>query len=152
MYTALLDIHSIIRWFVLISLIVALFRAYKGWFSDTAFLKSDNIIRIVTSTIAHVQLLVGIILYFVSPVISKFFSDFAGSMSNSEIRFFGLEHSIMMLLAVVFITIGSSKAKRKATDKAKFKTMAIWLTIALIIILIAIPWPFSPFAPSRPYF
>jgi len=62
-----------------------------------------------------------------------------------------MEHSVMMITAIVIITIGSAKAKRKLTDKEKFKTMAIWFTVGLVIILISIPWTFSSFA-SRPYF
>jgi len=57
----------------------------------------------------------------------------------------------MMLAAIIIISIGSGSAKRKLTDREKFKTMATWFTIAFIIILISIPWKFSPFA-TRPYF
>ena len=60
-------------------------------------------------------------------------------------------HSSLMLTAIVLITIGSAKAKRKPTDQEKFKTMLVWFSIALLIIFIAIPWPFSPFA-NRPYY
>jgi hypothetical protein len=56
-----------------------------------------------------------------------------------------------MIMAIIIITIGSALAKRKSSDKEKFKTMGLWFSIALIIIFIAIPWPFSPFA-NRPYF
>jgi hypothetical protein len=62
-----------------------------------------------------------------------------------------MEHSLMMIVAIVIITIGSAKAKRKPTDIEKFKTMAIWFSIGLFIILVNIPWPFSPFA-SRSFF
>jgi len=62
-----------------------------------------------------------------------------------------MEHSVMMILAITIITLGSAKTKRKQSDKEKFKTMAIWFTIALLIILTSIPWKFSPLA-SRPYF
>lgn len=152
MYDTLLVIHSVLRWLLLIGLLIAIYKAYQGWFSNKPFLKSDNTLRLVTATIAHVQLLVGVGLYLVSPIISTFLNTFSDSMSNSEMRFFGMEHSFMMLLAIVFITIGSSKAKRKTTDKAKFKTIAIWFTIALIVILVAIPWSFLPFFPDRPFF
>jgi hypothetical protein len=72
-------------------------------------------------------------------------------MHERVIRFFGMEHITMMLIAIILITIGSAKAKRKTTDADKFKTMAIWFTISLMIILSSIPWSFSPLT-SRPLF
>ncbi|MEJ7740420.1 MAG: hypothetical protein WKF97_23625 [Chitinophagaceae bacterium] len=62
-----------------------------------------------------------------------------------------MEHITMMLTAIIVITIGSAKTKRKSTDQEKFKTMATWFTIGLLIILTSIPWPFSPLT-SRPFF
>lgn len=151
MYSTLLILHSIVRWLVLISLVYALYRSYKGWLSGSEFTKSDNTVRHITATVAHVQLLLGLLLYFVSPLMEYFFEHFKDAVHQRPIRFFGMEHSLMMLVAVVIITIGSASAKRKTDNKSKFKTMAIWFTIGLIIILIMIPWPFSPMA-SRPLF
>jgi hypothetical protein len=90
-------------------------------------------------------------LYCISPVVRYFLTFFKTAVHQREIRFFGMEHITMMLIAVVLITIGSMKAKRQPIDKQRFKTMAIWFTIALIIILASIPWQFSPLI-SRPYF
>ena len=88
---------------------------------------------------------------FYQPIIDYFLHHYKDAVHQSEIRFFGMEHSLMIIIAIVIITIGSAKAKRKLTDKEKYKTMAIWFTVALLIILISIPWAFSPLA-SRPYF
>ena len=151
MYLTLLAIHSLLRWLVLVSLIYATFRAYNGWRSDKVFTKFDNTVRHTTATIAHIQLILGLWLYLISPVVDYFLHNFNDAVHLREIRFFGMEHSLMMLTAVVIITIGSAKAKRKLTDKEKFKTMAIWYGIALFIILLNIPWKFSPLI-SRPYF
>ncbi|MCW3083234.1 MAG: hypothetical protein JWP12_600 [Bacteroidetes bacterium] len=151
MYTTLLVTHSLIRWLVLISLLYSLYRAYSGWLGNKAFTKSDNSIRHITATIAHVQLIVGLWLYFISPIINYFLHHYEEAKKQDEIRFFGMEHSVMMLIAIIIITIGSAKAKRKITDRGKFKTMAIWYSVALFIILVCIPWKFSPLA-SRPYF
>ena len=150
MYVVLLATHSLVRWFVLVSLLYAIYRSYKGWFTNKPFTIGDNKVRHITATIAHIQLMIGLWLYFISPVIDYFLHNFKDAVHDRSIRFFGMEHSTMMLTAIVFISIGSASAKRKQTDKAKFKTMAIWFTIALVIILINVPWPFSPFA-NRPY-
>ena len=151
MYTLLIYCHSFVRWLVLVSLVYSIYRAYKGYTLETSFGKTDNLIRHWTATIAHVQLVLGMIIYTQSPVIKYFWRNFKESMNVIDIAFFGLIHIGLMLLAIILITIGSAFAKRKQTDKEKFKTMLIWFSISLLIILIAIPWPFSPFA-NRPYF
>jgi hypothetical protein len=151
MYSNLLVIHSFVRWLVLISLIFAIYMAFKGWFTNKVFSKFDDIIRHWTATITHIQLIFGLWLYFISPIIDYFLNNYKIAVHQREIRFFGMEHNIMMLIAILIITFGSFKAKRKPTDKEKFKTMAIWFTIALVIIFISIPWSFSPFA-NRPLF
>ena len=150
-YTIILFLHSLLRWLVLISLIYAMYRTYKGWFSKLTYTEQDDKVRNITVIIAHTQLLVGLILYTISPIIHNLFQNFGDAMGQSAVRFYGMEHSIMMIIAVVIITIGSAKAKRASENLKKFKTIAIWFTIALVIILISIPWPFSPID-ARPWF
>ena len=151
MYQSLLFCHSILRWLVLGSLLYSIFRAYKGFFTQSLFTKTDNSVRHWTATIAHIQLIFGILLYVQSPIVKYFWKNFAAGIQNSEFVFFGMLHIFLMLSAIVLITIGSALAKRKANDNDKFKTMLLWFSIALIVIFIAIPWPFSPLA-NRPYF
>ena len=150
MYQSLLYYHSIIRWFVLASLIISIFKAYRGYFQNLKFSKLDNLIRHWTATIAHLQLVIGLILYSQSPIIKYFWKNLDEAVNNLEALFYSLLHMILMLSAIVLITIGSAMAKRKPTDKEKFRTILIWFLIALCIIYIAIPWPFSPLA-NRPY-
>lgn len=151
MYQTLTFLHSTFRWLVLLSLIYSLFIAYKGYFSNKKFSKTDDSVRHWTATIAHVQLILGITLYSQSPIVKYFWNNFSTAKESFDLLFFGLIHIFLMLFSIVLITIGSALTKRKTTDKEKFKTMLIWYTIALIIIFIAIPWPFSPLA-NRPYF
>lgn len=151
MYQTLTFLHSTFRWLVLLSLLYAIFRAYKGYSSNKEFSETDDSLRHWTATIAHIQLVLGIILYSQSPIIKYFWKNFATAKESPDLLFFGLIHIFLMLFSIVIITIGSAIAKRKTTDKEKFKTMLIWFTVALIIIFIAIPWPFSPLA-NRPYF
>ena len=150
MYQDLLFYHSIFRWLVLASLVVAIFLAARGYRTKAVFRKTDNAVRHWTATIAHVQLVIGILLYSQSPLIKYFWANFSAAVRNLDAAFFGLIHIVLMLTALVLITIGSALARRKQTDREKFRTMLVWFTIALGIILIAIPWPFSPFA-NRPY-
>ena len=151
MYLFLLTIHSLFRWAVLISLLFAIYRSYSGWLKGKSFNSFENSVRSITMTIVHIQFLIGLCLYFVSPVVDYFLNNFKDAVHERQIRFFGMEHVTMMVIAVAVITIGSMSAKRKKTDKEKFKTIAIWYTIGLVIIFLSIPWAFSPFT-SRPYF
>ncbi|BAV07091.1 hypothetical protein SAMN05421788_102278 [Filimonas lacunae] len=151
MYQLLTFLHSFVRWLVVISLAYAVYRAFKGYIRKAAFTKTDNLVRHWTATIAHIQLVIGMLLYFRSPAIQYFRSHFHEAVRITDIAFFGIYHAGCMLLAIVIITIGSALAKRKKDDKQQFKTLLTWYAIALAIIFIAIPWPFSPFA-SRPYF
>lgn len=151
MYQSLLFCHSVLRWFVLVSLLYSIFRAYKGYSSKLPFTKTDNSVRHWTATIAHIQLIFGILIYVQSPIVKYFWKNFSAGIKNPDLAFFGIIHILLMLSAIVLITIGSALAKRKQDDSDKFKTMLLWFSIALIIIFIAIPWPFSPLA-NRPYF
>lgn len=151
MYQALLLFHSLVRWLVVISLLYAIYRASKGCLSKSTFSKTDNAVRHWTATIAHIQLLIGVVLYFQSPITHYFWANYKEAVKNSDLTFFGLIHILLMLAAIVFVTIGSAMTKPKRTDNEKFKTMLLWFVMALLIIFIAIPWPFSPLA-NRPYF
>ncbi|MES2727701.1 MAG: hypothetical protein V4643_11405 [Bacteroidota bacterium] len=149
MYQMLTFYHSLIRWFVLFSLLYAIYRAYKGYNQKLPFTKTDNSVRHWTATIAHIQLTIGILLYIQSPISKYFWQNTCQAFTHIDIYFFALIHAFLMLIAIVVITIGSALSKRKITDAEKFKTMLIWFLYALLIIFIAIPWPFSPLA-TRP--
>jgi hypothetical protein len=151
MYHLLISLHSLVRWLLLVSLLLAIYQSYRGWLGRRGWFKWDNTLRVATVTLAHVQLGIGVYLYFKSPLIAAFFNNYSATKGIRDIRFFGMEHSLMMALAVTFITIGASKARRRQLAGQKFKAMAIWFTIALVIIFVSIPWPFSPMA-ARPWF
>jgi hypothetical protein len=150
MYPTILALHSFVRWLVLTSLLFAIYRAYYGWLTGKSYSRFDSSVRYWTVFIAHTQLLLGLLLYFISPLIHYFLNNFKDAVHIREIRFFGMEHSFMMLTAMTLITVGSAKAKRKQSDIDKHKTVAIWFTVGLLLILINIPWKFSPLV-SRLY-
>ena len=151
MYSSILFFHSLFRWLVLVSLGYAIIRAYEGYTRNRPFSNIDNSVRHWTATLAHVQLVLGFTLYFTSPIIKYFFAHFRQEIGRIDLTFFGLIHSLCMFIAIIIITIGSALAKRKPTDTEKFKTMLVWFSLALVLIFVAIPWPFSPLA-NRPYF
>lgn len=150
MYQTLTFLHSLFRWLVLLSLLCSVFRAWKGYFSRKEFSGTDHSLRHWTATIAHIQLVLGITLYTQSPLTQYFWKNFDQAKASLELLFFGLIHIGLMLTAIVLITVGSSMTKRTKDDRERFRTMLVYYGIALIIILLAIPWPFSPLA-HRPY-
>lgn len=139
MYDVFVFFHSIFRWLVLISLLYAIGRSIHGLISKRTYTKADSLARMLANTISHTQLLIGFTLYFVISPITQFFIK-SGSGGNHEIWFFGIYHICMMLISIVVMTIGGSLAKRAGTDQAKFKTIAIYFSVALVLILLAIPW------------
>src|SRR5690606_33731598 len=108
---------------VLVSLLYAIYRSYRGWFLNKPFLTFDNVVRQTTTNIANIQLLLGIALYYISPITTYFLDDFSNNIHERELRFFGMEHSTMMLLGIVMISIGTNLSKRKTIDKQQFKTL-----------------------------
>ena len=148
MYTGLLHFHSFWRYIVLLLLVIAVVKSISGWLGKRTFASSDNKISLFTTISIHIQLLMGLSLYFISPYVK--FSDFGSVMKNTHDRFWTVEHTILRLVAVVLITIGRLSSKKAATDIARHKKIAIYFTIGLLLILLAIPWPFSNI--SRPWF
>lgn len=134
----LIHAHSGLRWIVLILLILAIVKMISGWTGLKEFKASDKKIALFAMISYHTQFLIGLVLFFISAKTARP----EGFMGIKVFRFFNVEHSLMMIIAMVLITIGYSKSKKIEEDKKKFKTIAIFYTIALIIILAAIPWPF----------
>lgn len=151
MYSTLLVLHSFVRWLVLVSLLYALFRAYRGWLDSRTFTKHDDLVRQTVVLVALFQLLLGLTLYSISPIVEYFLHHFKEAVHERQLRFFGMEHITMMLIAITIITVGSIRAKRQASHHDKFKTMALWYSVGLLLILMSIPWGFPPLV-DRPYF
>lgn len=144
MYNTLLFLHSWLRWAVLLSLVPSVVIATIGYYNQLPFTKAHNALRHWTATIAHIQLMAGILVYTQSPIIKYYWGH--KSEAATDNMFFAVIHIALMLAAITVITIGSAKAKRKDTSGDKFKTVLHWYALALTLILIAIPWPFSPLA------
>lgn len=137
----LVHAHSGFRWIVLILLIAATFKALLKWRSKAPFTDGDRQLNLFTMIAAHLQLLLGLALYFTSDKV--LFS--AETMKVAISRFYTVEHSVMMILAVVLITIGYSKSKKAQEEEKKFKSAFTYFLLALLLVLVAIPWPFRGF-------
>ncbi|WP_421775147.1 cytochrome B [Gracilimonas sp.] len=138
MYNGLLHAHSGLRWIVLVLLVWALFKAISGWMGKKEYQKSDRLSALLALIFTHIQLLIGLALYFISPKVS--FQS--GVMESQLLRFYTVEHMSMMIIAIALITIGFSTAKRMSEAVTKYKRIAITYGIGLLIIIASIPWPF----------
>lgn len=138
MITGLLHLHSTLRWAILIILIVAIVKHFSGKSNGASYSASDKRMALIALILCHLQVVIGFVLYF-----SRGWSNFGeDTMKNAIQRFWSVEHMAGMLIAVVLITIGYSKAKRAVEDRAKFGKIATFYLIGLILILASIPWPF----------
>ena len=133
----LVHAHSGIRWVVLGLLIYAIINAFSKWQGKKVFDAGDLKKNMFAMVATHLQFVIGLVLYFISPRVT--FAE--GWMKNTASRFFGMEHFVMMLIAIILISIGYSRSKRAADDK-KAKTTFWFYFIALVIMLAGIPWPF----------
>lgn len=134
MYTGLLHTHSILRYFILILLIVVIIQSLLGWVNKKPYSAMDNRMGLFLFIVTHTQLLVGVILYFVSP-----FVQFSGAaMRESSSRYWLVEHSIAMLIAIVLITLARTTSKKMTTAEAKHKRMFVFNLLAVVIILVTI--------------
>ncbi|RMF20882.1 MAG: cytochrome B [Bacteroidetes bacterium] len=134
--------HSGLRWVVLALLLFAVVNALLRWRSGKTFRSVDYRLNLFNMIAAHLQLLLGLLLYlFLSPKV-----DFgAFDMSNALSRFYVVEHPLVMVLGIVLITVGHVRAKAAAQDSKKFQYTFWYFLVALLLILSRIPWPFQPY-------
>ena len=130
LYSFFLHLHSGLRYIVLLLVLLAIIRAWADWLGHKAYSEGNRKLNLFTLISVHTQLLVGLVLYFVSPFV-RFGSD---TMKDATTRYWTVEHLTGMIIAIALITIGHARSKRGATADAKHKSIAIFYTLALIII------------------
>ncbi len=140
MYIGLLHTHSFLRWILLIMLIWGIVDALTGYFNNQPFENKNNRLNLIAFITAHLQFLAGIILYLVSPVVKNGLLSMSTAMKTPELRFYVVEHGLTMTIAIALITIGRITAKKAPSDRIKYKRLAIYNIIALVLILSMIPW------------
>lgn len=134
MYNGLLFTHSYLRYIILILLIVVIIASLLGMINKKAYTDGDNKLGLFLFIATHLQLLLGLILFFISPVV-----QFSGAaMKDATTRYWLVEHNSAMLIAIVFITLARTTSKKMTDGQAKHKRMFIFNLIALIIILLTI--------------
>jgi 4-hydroxybenzoate polyprenyltransferase len=135
MNSILTHTHSGLRWVALILLLLAIVNA----FTSKEYDKKHRLINLFAMVSLHTQLLIGLIQYFGTSTKVQFIE---GWMKNPLLRFYGMEHILLMIIAIALVTIGHSKSKKGTTPEEKFKPIKLFYLIGLILILAGIPWPF----------
>lgn len=146
----LLTGHNIIRWIVLVLGIVLVVRSFLGWFKKWEYQERDKQLTPFFSGVFDLQILIGLILYFTKGWASVLMNSASDVMKTTSLRFFAMEHWLLMIVAAVLIHIGSARIKKSSESLKKYKNAAIWFSIAIILTLASIPWP--GMAAARPIF
>lgn len=141
MYEIIQTVHSYLAYIVLALLFLAVANAIMGWIGNKVFtMQKDLRLSLFTLILAHIQLLVGLILFFVSPSGLKAIQTLGMGGLNSASRLLAVEHPFINIIAIVLITIGWSRHKKFVEGDKKFKSITIFYGLGLILILSRIPW------------
>ena len=151
MYTALLTVHSYLRWVVLVAAFVVVARALAAMVAGRAWTARDDTAVRVFSVSLDIQMLIGLIIYFfLSPFTYPAWSDLAAAMRDDAVRFIVIEHQTGMLIAVALTHVGLARVRRNADPVRRQRTALICFGLALVMMLVSIPWPGRP--AGRPLF
>jgi hypothetical protein len=137
LHSWLLSAHSIVRWFVLVFGVVAVGYGLVGWLGKRTWSEGDARYGRWFSITVDIQALLGLVLYFTA----GWFGHMLESGVTRQLRFFAIEHLIMMLIALVLVHVGVISVRRAESDAGKHRRATIWFGLSLLVILMAIPWP-----------
>ena len=147
---ALLVLHNLLRWLVLIFGFWAVISAISGLGSKREFTSLDGKSNFFFMLSMDIQLLVGLGLYFTGAWFDQL-KHLGDAMKDTTLRFFTMEHEVMMIIAWILVHVGRTKVKKAILSSSKFTKSLLFFGIALLLILIAMPWPFRE-AVARPWF
>jgi hypothetical protein len=151
MYETILLFHSWLRWAVLLSGLVAAARGIAGWRRHKPWTLSDERAGFWFITTLDVQFLLGLALYLLlSPITRAAMQDFGGAMGNSALRFWAVEHLFGMFVGIALAHVGRSRIHKTGSDVRRHGLAALFFTLAIVAIIVSIPWPGVPNA--RPLF
>lgn len=144
METGLLHLHNLLRWVILILLLVSIYKSYAGWKGEKAFSAGDKKVWLFTMIASHITLLLGLYQWLLGRygIFSYVKPEGISMMKDPYLRFFQMEHPVSMVLAIIMITLGHGMAKKNVDDTRKYKKAFGYFLLALVLILVAVPWPF----------
>jgi hypothetical protein len=144
MQTGLVHLHSVLRWVILIMLVISIIKAFKGLRSCETFRDGDRKTWLFTMIAAHVTLLIGLYQWLMGRygLISMHLPEGSAIPEGKFLRFYQIEHPIIMIISIVLITLGYGMAKKQVDAKVKYRKALTYFIYALVLILLGIPWPF----------
>jgi len=134
-YSIFKYLHSGFRYVVLILVLLAIIQAFLSWMGKKPYTEGNRKLNLFAMISAHTQLLIGIVLYFLSPYVKDFSH---ATMQDNESRYWTLEHWVMMLFAIALITFGHARSKKATLPEAKHRAIALYYTLAVVVIVAAI--------------
>ena len=140
MYAVLKTVHSYWAFLVIITLTFIVINSIISKFSGRAFNTKDLRISFYGLIFSHIQVLIGLILYFVSPWFDQFSQLGMSIMKNAESRLYLIEHPLINIIAILLITLGWSLHKRQSDSSKKFLRIGLFYGLGLIFLLSRIPW------------
>ena len=152
MYIGLLHLHSVLRWVILVLLLAAIYKNFAD--RNGAFSTTHKKLGLYLMIAADITLLVGLYQWFAGDWGLKSIQHNGMSvvMKNAVLRFYAIEHTTGMLLAIILIHLGYSYGKKSVVDPQKHKRILLYYCLALLILLISIPWPFREVGAGRHWF
>lgn len=148
MYPVVLGAHNLLRWAIIGAGLWAVFLAWRGWLGRSVWTGREALAARVFAGLLDLQFAVGVLLYAVfSPITRQAFSNMGAAMRDAPVRYFLVEHVVMMLAAIVAAHVGMVLVRRATTDAQKYQRAAIWLGIALAAVIGFVPWA-RPLMPS----
>jgi heme A synthase len=139
MHQLINTLHSYNRYLILVALVYVLYRSWSGWQGKKPFLKADNTASVALLGLAHLQLVLGLIQYFgTSTIVQSAMADMGAAMKNSWLRYFAVEHTFTMVLAIALIQIGRTTSKKASDDNNKHRKLAIWTSAAAFLIIVTL--------------
>lgn len=142
MYTTVLILHSLVRWLVLFFGIISAVLGLAGWASRRSWTTVDEVFSTWCTITFDIQFLLGILLYAVlSPFTAQAFQDFGAAMKNPGLRYWTVEHETLMVIALVLVHIGRVRIRKSVAPINKHRAAAIFVGIAMLLVLLGIPWP-----------
>ncbi|GAB4037495.1 cytochrome B [Spirosoma gilvum] len=136
MYSGLVHAHSGLRWIALVLLVAAVGTGISKWQGRSTYTDGNRKLYLFTLISIHTQFIIGLLLLFISPKVNF------GMLSEKLYRFYSVEHTTGMIIAIALITIGYSRSKRATDATTKHRLIGIFYGLGLLLILASIPWPF----------
>jgi heme A synthase len=141
LYPHLLALHNAIRWIVLLAALIAVAVAGSGWNGTKPATPTFRRWTVVFVIAMDLQFLLGLILYLIaSPIPRMAFQNMAVAMKDHELRFFTVEHTTYMLIAVISAHVGAVLSRKAQTDRTKYRGATIAFAVSLLLMLAGIPW------------